>query len=284
MPTVLLATETPTPTATATPTFVRPTATPTITPTPFVLVTSGLVSLRAGPGPEYPLVAQLGPNIPVAITGRNTEGTWYEICCVNGGPVWVAQEHVETINDPSNAPLLIAGPAPTATPTGTATSTPTITPTPTATPYAFQVVQGPLYFPTGNEMLTIWAKISAGGGTVPLPGYFVKVHFRNRADGSAFESRPNTRGEAPSTDFFEFNVPPGPASGNRVEFNYKFEFLPPDPRAEDPESTQTRASLMDGYWQIYVVDGAGNQLSDAIQFETLAGNTNREVFVAWSLN
>jgi hypothetical protein len=284
VPTVQLVTETPTATPTATPTIALPTSTPTITPTPFVLVINGLVSLRSGPGPDYPLVAQLGPNIPVAITGQNPEGTWYEICCVNGGPVWVAQAHVQTVNDASQAPLLLSNPAPSATPTGTATATPTITPTPTATPYGFQVIEGPIFFPSGNEMLTIWAKITAGNGSVPLPGYFVKVLWRNRTDGSSFESRPNTRGEAPSTDTFEFNVPPGPASGNRVQFNYKFEFLPPDPKAEDPDSTLTRASLMDGYWQIYVVDGAGTQLSNAIQFDTLAGNTNREIYVAWSLN
>jgi hypothetical protein len=180
--------------------------------------------------------------------------------------------------------LILSNAAPTPTPTGTATATPTITPTPTATPYGFQVVQGPLYFPTGNEMLTIWAKISAGGGTVPLPGYYLRVLFRNRADGSSFESRPNTRGVAPSSDTFEFNVPPGPASGNRVEFNYKFEFLPPDPKAENPSSTATRASLIDGFWRIYIVDGAGNQLSAPVEFNTLAGNTNREIYVAWSLN
>lgn len=284
VPTVLLATDTPVPTPTATPTIALPTSTPTITPTPFVVVANGLVSLRSGPGPDYPLVAQLGPNIPVAITGQNPEGTWYEICCVNGGPVWVAKAHVQTVNDASQALLIVSGPAPTVTPTGTATSTPTITPTPTATPYGFQVIEGPIYFPSGNEMLTLWAKITAGGGSVPLPGYYVKVLFRNRTDGSSFESRPNTRGEAPSTDTFEYNVPPGPASGNRVQFNYKFEFLPPDPKAEDPKSTLTRASLMDGYWRIFVVDGAGNQLSDIIEFNTLAGNTNREIYVAWSLN
>lgn len=273
----------PTVTPTATPTAAPPTATPTVTPTPFVIVASGLVNLRSGPGPDYPLVAQLGPNIPVAITGQNPEGNWYEICCVNGGSVWVAQSHVQVMNDPSEVLLVLSGPAPTSTPTGTPTSTPTITPTPTSTPYPFQVVEGPLYFPTSNEMLTIWAKISAAGGAVPLPGYHVEVLFRNRAEGSSFEDRPNTKGEEPSADTFEYNVPPGPGSGNRVQFNYKFEFLPPDPKASDPNSTQTRASLMDGYWQIYVVDGAGNQLSDAIEFNTLAGNINREIYVAWSL-
>lgn len=284
VPTVLIATETPTPTPSATPTIALPTSTPTITPTPFVIVANGLVSLRSGPGPDYPLVAQLGPNIPVAITGQNPEGTWYEICCVNGGPVWVAQAHVQTVNDPTGVLLILTGPAPTPTATGTATATPTITPTPTATPYGFQIVEGPLYFSSGNEMLTIWAKISAGGGSVPLPGYYVKVLFRNRTDGSAFEDRPNTRGEAASSDTFEFNTPPGPASGNRVQFNYKFEFLPPDPKASDPKTTLTRASLLEGYWRIYVVDGAGKQLSNFVEISTLAGNTNREIYVAWSLN
>lgn len=283
-PPVLVATETPTPTPSATPTEVVPTPTPTVTPTPFVIVTTGLVNLRTGPGPDYPLVAQLGPNIPVAITGQNPEGTWYEICCVNGGAVWVAKAHVQTVNDASQVMLVLSGPAPTPTPTGTATETPTVTATPTATPYPFQVIEGPIFFPTGNEMLTIWAKISAGGGSVPLSGYFVKVQYRNRADGSSFEDRPNTRGEAPSGDTFEYNVPPGPASGNRVQFNYKFEFLPPDPKASDPDTTQTRGSLLVGYWRIFVVDGAGNQLSDAIEIDMAAGNTNREIYVAWSLS
>ena len=35
---------------------------------------------------------------------------------------------------------------------------------------------------------------------------------------------------------------------------------------------------------IPVVDGAGNQLSDIIEFNTLAGNTNGEIYVAGSLN
>lgn len=267
------------PTATFTP---LPTDTPTVTPTPFVLVISGLVSLRAGPGPDYPLVAQLGPNIPVSIVGQNPEGTWFEICCVNGGSVWVAKAHVQAINDTTEVALVISGPPPTATPTGTPTETPTITPTPTPTPYSFQVAEGPLYFPTSNEQLTIWAKIFDGASGAPLPGYRVKVLFRNRTDGSSFEDRPNTRGDTPSTDFFEYNVPPGPGSGNRVQFNFKFEFLPPDPRADDPNSTLTRASVIDGYWQIYVVDPGGIQVSDAIEFNTLAGNINREVFVAWA--
>jgi hypothetical protein len=277
------ASPTATPTPSATPTLTPVPPPPTATPTPYVLVMTGLVNLREGPGVEYPLVAQLGPNIPVAIVGQNPEGNWLQICCVNGGSVWVAREHVQTVNDTSTVGLVLAELPPTATPTGTPTLTPTITPTPTVTPYPFQVAEGPLFFATSNELLTIWVKVfsGAGGGQTPLPGYFLKVLFRNRADGSTFESRPNTKGEAPSKDTFEYNVPPGPGSGNRVQFNYKYEFLPPDPKEEDRDTSDTRATLIDGYWRIYLVDGAGTQLSDAIEFNTLAGNTNREVYVAW---
>lgn len=270
-----------TPTETATP--LPPTPTPTVTPTPYIVVATGLVSLRSGPGVEFPLVAQLGPEIPVAIIGRNPEGTWYQICCVNGESVWVAATHVQVNNDPSGVMLVLAATPPTPTPTGTPTSTPTITPTPTGTPHPFQVAEGPLFFPTSNERLSIWVKVFvlSGNTEVPLPGYYLHVQYRHRADGSSFETRPNTRGEAPSTDFFEYNVPPGPGSGNRVQFNYKFEFLPPDPRATDPNTTATRLTLIDGFWRIYLTDGAGTQLSDAIEFSTLSGNPNREVYVAW---
>lgn len=263
--------------------FPSPTPPPTMTPTPYVVVVTGLVSLRSGPGVEFPLVAQMGPEIPVAIIGRNPEGTWYQICCVNGGSVWVARAHVQAINDTSGVTLVLAGTPPTPTPTGTPTSTPTITLTPTSTPFPFQVAEGPLFFPTNNELLTIWAKVfvPSGGIHAPLPGYFLHVQFRNRVDGSTFETRPNTRGEAPSTDFFEYNVPPGPGSGNRVQFNYKFEFMPPNPKDENPNTTDTRLTRIDGYWRIYLMDGSGTQLSDAIEFNTLSGNNNREVYVAW---
>lgn len=274
---------TPLPTPTPIPTD-TPTATPTTTPTPFVAVQSGLVNLRTGPGPDYPLVAQLGPGIPVAVVGQNPEGDWLQICCVNGDSVWVARSHVQVANDTSEVFLVVADLPPTVTPTGTPTPTPTITLTPTPTPYPFQVAIGPQYFITNNELFTIWAKIFRRdpGGDVPLPGYSLAVKFRNRADNSAFETRPNTKGEQPSTDFFEFNVPPGTASGNRVEYNYKFEYLPPNPKDSDPNTTATRLSLMDGYWQVYVVDPSGQQVSDAIEFNTLSGNNNREIYIAWA--
>ena len=276
-------TETPTQTPTFPPTSTStPTNTPTQTATPFVQVASGLASLRSGPGIDFPLVAQLGPDIPVAIVGQNPAGTWYQICCVNGESVWVAKAHVDTLNDTSGVPPVLGSTPPPPTMTYTPTPTPSITPTPTPTPYPASVSWGPLYFPTNNELLSIWVKVAGPGGE-PLSGYYLHVEFRNREDNSAFEQRPNTRGEQPSSDRYEYNVPPGDASGNRVEYNYKYEFIAPDPAAENPATTETRLTLIDGYWRIYLMDGEGQQVSDAIEFNTLLGNNNREVYVAWTL-
>jgi hypothetical protein len=274
-PGILLPTPTPElpPTPTPLPTL---TFTPAPTPTPFVYVESGFVALRTGPGPEYPLVAQLGPNIPIAIVSRNPQGTWYEICCVNGFSVWVAASHVRVINDPSGAPLVVANPAPLPTPTFTPTWTPTITPTPTSTPYPFERAIGPQFFPTDNQFMTIWVKLFVGTPPLeqPAPGYCVAVKFEG------FD-RPNTNVDKPSSDAFEFSAPPG--AGNRVQYNYKYEYLPPDPAVLDPNNTtDTRLTLLGtGTWTVFVTDCAGRQLSDAVTFTTSPSNPNREVYVGW---
>lgn len=261
----------PTPTPLPTPSF-----TPAPTATPFILVESGYVALRTGPGPDYPLVAQLGPNIPIAIISRNPEGTWYEICCVNGFSVWVASSHVRVVNDPGGAPLVVAQGPPSPTPSFTPTLTPTPSLTPTSTPYPFERGIGPQFFPTDNQFLTIWVKLYIGQDPteVPAAGYCVDVKFEG------FD-RPNTNVDKASTDAFEFSAPPG--AGNRVEYNYKYEYTPPDPKVENPGTTETRLTeLGTGTWTVYVTDCAGHQLSDAVTFTTAPSNPNREVYIGWA--
>ena len=277
------ATESPTPAPpTATPTFTplpTDTPTPTNSPTPFIVLDTGFTALRTGPSVEYPLVAQLGPGIPITVVGRNTEGTWLRLCCVNGETVWVSAASVRAVNDLSAVELVNAAvlqPPPTPTWTATPTDTPTVTATPTATPYPFELAIGPQFFPTNNEFLTIWAKLFIGAppNEVPAEGYYLKVLFQG------FE-RPGTNVNLPSGGKFELSSPPG--AGNSVPYNLKYEYTPPDPKSLDPNSTQTRADLLGtGMWTIYVADGAGNQLSNAVTFTTAPGNVNREVYVGWA--
>jgi len=261
----------PTPTLPPPPT---PTIPPPPTATPFIVVESGLVSLRSGPGVEYPLVAQLGPRIPIAIIGQNPEGTWYQLCCVNGNTVWVTAAHVVVNNDPSSAPLLAPEPPPPPSPTPTFTETPTITPTPTATAMPFEQRGDPIFFPTNNEFLTIWVKlyIGASPNEVPADGYFLKVLFNGL-------ERPPTNGVQQSGTEFKAVGLGGTAYSN-LRFNLKYEYTPPDPKSIG--STETRATLIGtGNWRVWVIDGAGNQLSNVIEFTTQPANPNREIFMAW---
>ncbi len=261
------------PTLTLEPTPTLP-ATPTPTATPFIVVANGLVSLRSGPGVEYPLVAQLGPRIPIAIIGQNPEGTWYQLCCVNGNTVWVTAAHVVVNNDPSSAPLLIAEPPPPATPTPPFTETPTVTPTPTATILPFERRGDPQFFPTSNEFLSIWIKLYIGTppNEDPADGYFLKVLFND-------VERKGTNGVQVSSDEFSTVGGPGSSFAN-LRFNLKYEYMPPDPKAIG--TTETRAQLLGtGTWKMWIVDGANNQLSEIIEFTTQPANLNREVYMAW---
>lgn len=310
------ATDTPTPTETHTPTSTpTPTNTHTPTPTPFVIVEGGIVSLRSGPGVNYPVIAQLGPSVPVAITGQEPMGMWFQLCCVNGESVWVAEGNVLVGNDSSQAPLVLTGAAPTPTNTGTPTLTPTVTFTPTPTPGPFQIWRGPEFSPSENPLLSIWVKLSGQTSDgPPVEGYFLKAQFIERnfvanelsiaintanMDGrDALQNiilaeipstdifpRENTLGPVVSKNIFEWNRPLG--NDSRRDFNYKFEYRPETPTRVPTLTPTTQAPISgkqaigDGVWIIWLTDGEGNQVSDDIRFPTQPNNGFREIWIHW---
>lgn len=134
----LTPTRTLTPTATLTLTATdtpQPTDTPTrtLTPTPATPVAQVARSLtvRLGPGSQYPGIATLEPGLPFTLIGISEDGGWYQIELVDGRLAWLAaSSFVETFGDLNALPL--AAP-PTETPTPTPTETPTFTPSPTDT-------------------------------------------------------------------------------------------------------------------------------------------------------
>ncbi len=271
-------THTPLPTFTPQPTATQPTPTHTPPPTvtPYVMVQSGLISLRTGPGLEYPQVARLGPDIPIAITGANPDGLWLQLCCISGESLWAPTQHVTVYNDISQLPHAVFQPPPPPTASPTHTVTPTPTPTPTGTPFPFELAIGPQFFPTNNEILTLWTKLFIGTppSEVAAPGYTLTVLFEG------FE-RPNAAGPEASGDAFEYSAPPG--SGSRVPYNYKYEYIPPDPLSLDSGSDLTRLDLLGtGTWTVFVSDGAGNRLSEPVSFTTAPENPNREIYLGWA--
>ena len=127
---------TPTPLPRPTPTP-RPAASPisvTATPTPFAVARSGLLNVRSGPGAVYPVVGVIRAGDAVAISGRNADGSWLQVCCIalaeGGSPTetgWVAAGLVDlqgtldllAIVTPPATPVVASGtrPAP-ASPSG----------------------------------------------------------------------------------------------------------------------------------------------------------------------
>ncbi len=246
---------TPTPTDTITPT---PTETPIATPTPTPLpppearIAIEQANIRSGPGPTFERIGQANQGQVFSIVGVNSEGTWWQICCLEGGlSGWVMGS---LISISGNTDGLTASdiPTPPPPPPPAATDTPTpIPPTPTPAPL-FYVGEGPLHFQTNNDWLTIWVKVYNLAGA-PVSGWRVQLR---RGGQVVFTS-------APSRDVFEFSAPPD--RGNRKPYNIKVEILNPGA----------------GDWELYVIDGGGQIQSPLVRFSTSSGDPNREKFVAF---
>lgn len=121
------ATFTPTPTPTDTPT---PTNTPTPAPTPFAQAVSGKAMLREGPAASFPVLAEVGAGLKLAVVGRTADSRWLQVCCIAISSFWVDAAQVEIGNDVATAPIITPPPSPTPTPSETPTRTPTSSPTP----------------------------------------------------------------------------------------------------------------------------------------------------------
>lgn len=122
-------TPTPTPTATAT---ASPTVTPTSTPaTPMMRLLRDL-TVRRGPGSQYPEVASLNAASNLDIIGVSEDGAWFLVMLADGQQGWVTSSTslVEALGALTVVPVAAA---PTNTPTETATPSPSPSPTPTAT-------------------------------------------------------------------------------------------------------------------------------------------------------
>lgn len=124
---------TPTPSATAT-----ASATLTATPaTPVAQVQSTLTSLtvRFGPGNEYPQVDTIPTGEQFPIVGISRDDLWYKVITPKGLEGWVPVSRVDAAGFLGDLPRLTAPTlTPTRKPTNTLTPTATLTPSPTFTP------------------------------------------------------------------------------------------------------------------------------------------------------
>jgi hypothetical protein len=195
--TVVLPSATPsaTPTRPATPTHtpVIPTETPTAVPPtkvptrPSVTVNVSL-RVRSGPGVDYPPIGSLPAGTTVDVTGRNADGSWWQIVYPDaaGGKGWIsAKSDYGTASDTNSVPLVEA-PQPVPQPTTPQPTAPQAeAPTPEAQPnWQFE--------PTGFEgqwnagLAQIRGKVVDTGGS-PVKGVFLQA----KCGGTVMASNPS---------------------------------------------------------------------------------------------
>ena len=255
---VIIVTATPVPPPTPTPG--PPTATPPPTGTPLppvkVQVKTSNANVRQGPGPGYPMVAKLDKGTEITVVGRNSDGTWWKVCCVNGADVWIADQVVTvtgpiwTVQEVTNIPP----PPPTAIPP------PTPLPTPTYS-WPMRLESVPQQFPHGQNYFRVDGVIY--NGATPLWGY--KLRIRNLTTGQEWLSD----GSANSwrwdvlqypTDNKPFNPNIDCQSGRVgvlcLKTNVKW------------DSNLGSVPMGDAVWEVTATDGAGNPLSQPVRFNT----------------
>jgi uncharacterized protein YraI len=146
-PTTVMITAAGEPGAIATPTPTPQGETPTPGGPPSAVTTTDL-NVREGPGQEYSILGLLAVNTEVEVSGKNSDGSWWQIVYPTGsaerGWIFAAFTRpnntesvpvVQTPVPPTPTQTLTATPSATSSPTASPTSRPTttLTPTPTST-------------------------------------------------------------------------------------------------------------------------------------------------------
>lgn len=104
------------------------------------------MTLRSGPGSQYPPVGTLEADEELNITGISEDGGWYQVILPDGSRGWLVSSEalVRAFGNIAAVPIIEA---PTNTPTDTPTATPTHTLAPSATP-THTLTPSPTWTPT----------------------------------------------------------------------------------------------------------------------------------------
>jgi uncharacterized protein YraI len=242
------------PTMTSAPTAVPATATPeapTATPEPPTAVASPTsevsrltaptaVNVRSGPGTNYAQIGRLQAGQSFAITGKNPAGDWWQFD-FNGRSGWVLKELVrasggERVQVAANIPTPpTAAPRPTARPVARPTARPATQPQPQPPAAANQFAQGGVELRnaenTDAPVVTFWGRLGTPPGAPP-GGFRLRV------------TAPSGTKEVPFDTGWQYAY-----TGLPSQFLY-------NAKAELPRTG--------GPFRAVVIDGAGNEVSDAI--------------------
>ena len=219
-----------------------PTATPSPTPQPEVVVANPRVNVRSLPGEDAPVLGQVLNGERLQIVGRNEAGDWWQVCCFQGGNVWIAAEVVQAVGP---LELVALSPdLPTATPVP-AEATPTleaaVAAEPAAQPGDTAFSQTSETFPFNQNYFRVAAKIEDASGA-PEEGYYLRV--LNETTGQQWVSNR-------SDDVWQVTAP-NAAFADYREANAIFD-------------TRGKAPLAANAYAVWLVDGRGRQLSPVVR-------------------
>jgi hypothetical protein len=248
--------EPPAPTATPLPPTPTPTPTATPEPKPEAVVTNPRVNVRSGPGASFPVLGQVLQGQRLEIVSRDEDGLWWQICCFEGQTGWVADEVVR-----AEGPLetvALAADLPTLPPETTPTAEAVAVATPPANGDLLFDLTEEITFPFNQDYLRVGAKVN-DDNDMPLHGFYLRVV--NETTGQQWLS-PATgsgpwRGTAPSVDFIDFR------------------------QANLIYDTRGKSALAGNSFVVWLVDGAGRQVSPVVQF-TPDDNQFRWLYVVWT--
>jgi uncharacterized protein YraI len=94
------------------PTTVIPTKTPEPTATPLVWIparTNRTVNVRSGPSTFFPVWTTIESETELAVVARDAQGDWYQICCSDDIPGWVASTNLTLASEADATVPVFAG-------------------------------------------------------------------------------------------------------------------------------------------------------------------------------
>ncbi len=207
-----------------------PVAEPTATDTPApqqakAVITNAQANVRTGPGTNYALAGTLERGAEFEIVGKNPAGDWWQLCCLNGQNVWIADFLVDTSGSVDGVAIAadIPAPPPTVPPAPTATPAPA-EPTPVPAP-VFTLQKGDYVEPRSNSspLITFYGTLCKqrcpdGGG---VGGYKLVVEGPQGRSETIFEDIPTFRhGDPGLASEFIYNakleIPGGPVGNYRA--------------------------------------------------------------------
>ncbi|MEM7132299.1 MAG: CAP domain-containing protein [Chloroflexota bacterium] len=248
---------------------------------PTLTVSEELVNLRAGPGIEYVVVGLAERDMVFTIIGRNADSSWWKICCFDELEAWIiAQfvsatvgstsatnqdelEKIPVIEVPKPTATLVEpeNSAPASTPTQVPTQEPTQTPTPQVQPtppgrWPFKVVTQVQHVEANFPAIYAWVQ----AGHSPLDGYFLRVQKDGQFLGMSKRSTPLSLGTT---------KPAFPEHPDNRDYNIKMSF----DHSNHPELSPI------GLWQIQLIDGVGELVSQSVQFTIQPNDQLLEMYV-----